>query len=60
MSVMRARTGRLIAAPTPRSPSASSRARSMVGMKAPLPTFTSITSACAPDATFLLRMDWRR
>ena len=37
--------------------SASSREASSVGMKAPLPTLTSITSVSRPQASFLPRIE---
>ena len=36
---------------------ARSRARASVGMNAPDPVFTSMTSACVPEAIFLERIE---
>ena len=57
MSVMSVRTGRPASAAVRRMLAASSRAESSVGMNAPLPDFTSMTSASRPAAIFFDRID---
>ena len=57
MSVRNARTGSPSCLPSAIKVRASSRACTRSGRKAPLPTFTSMTRARAPSATFLDRID---
>jgi len=52
MSVSRQTTVRSASSPSAIIISASRRASSSVFMKAPSPTFTSSTTACAPAASF--------
>ena len=57
MSVSRADVGSPLPWATSTIARASSSACSRVGMKAPEPTFTSITSASSPAASFLERIE---
>ena len=57
MSVSRQTTSRPARRPSSSIVSASARASSRVFMKAPSPTFTSSTIACAPAASFLDMID---
>jgi hypothetical protein len=57
MSVISADVGSPFPRATSTIASASSLAPSIVGMKAPDPTFTSITSASNPAASFFDRID---
>ena len=56
MSVSRATVGTPIRLPVSTIDRASARASSSVFMNAPLPCFTSSTSASSPSASFLLMM----
>ena len=57
MSVISATVGRPAPLATEAMLSARSRAPSSVGMKAPEPVLTSITSACSPAASFFDRIE---
>ena len=57
MEVTTARVGRPARLPIPTMVRASSRARSLVFMKAPSPYLTSRTMASAPEAIFLLMIE---
>jgi hypothetical protein len=57
IDVTRATVRTLCAAPSSTIVAASSRAWSIDFMKAPVPTFTSSTSAPVPSAIFLLMME---